>query len=165
MGRDKEKHREATRAWKAKHRAELLAYSKAYDATRRDKSKRPAMNQAYYAANKDTIAAKRKRAYAVDPAPAMARANAWRATNHGKHLDYGGRWRAAQRNAKSEHVDLAQILRDANGLCGICGEPFDLDGIHFDHKVPLAKGGTHTTDNIQATHARCNRAKGEKVAS
>jgi 5-methylcytosine-specific restriction endonuclease McrA len=62
-----------------------------------------------------------------------------------------------------ENINFKKILRDANGLCGICKKPFDLFGIDFDHIIPLARGGTHTADNIQATHSICNRRKGAKV--
>jgi 5-methylcytosine-specific restriction endonuclease McrA len=74
-----------------------------------------------------------------------------------------GRYRASKLGVVAEEVDFHKILLDSNGLCGICREPFDLFGIEFDHVVPLARGGTHTADNIQAAHARCNRVKGVRV--
>jgi 5-methylcytosine-specific restriction endonuclease McrA len=62
-------------------------------------------------------------------------------------------------------VNFKKILKDSNGVCGICRKPFDLFGIDFDHIIPLSRGGAHATDNIQATHSRCNRAKGAKLES
>lgn len=60
-----------------------------------------------------------------------------------------------------ERVNLKHVLLAANGLCGICKNSLDcgVSEIDFDHVVPLARGGTHTNDNLQATHASCNRAK------
>jgi len=71
--------------------------------------------------------------------------------------------RTRKLGACMERVDYGAVLKRANGVCAICLKPFDLFGIHFDHKIPLAKGGTHAQDNIQATHAYCNMAKGAKV--
>lgn len=81
-----------------------------------------------------------------------------------KAREHGARRRALKLQTQAEKVDLKQILRDSKGLCGICKTPLDLFGIDFDHIIPLARGGTHTRDNIQATHSRCNRAKGAKVS-
>lgn len=77
--------------------------------------------------------------------------------------ELGARRRARQKETEVERIDFGKILREANGVCGICRKPFDLFGIEFDHIVPLARGGTHTRENIQATHSRCNRVKGAKV--
>jgi 5-methylcytosine-specific restriction endonuclease McrA len=33
----------------------------------------------------------------------------------------------------------------------------------LDHIVPLAKGGTHTWNNVQCTCRRCNAGKAAKV--
>lgn len=58
--------------------------------------------------------------------------------------------------------------------CHICSEPIDLSaprhigeegwekGLHLDHLVPLAKGGTHTPDNIRPAHGLCNLKKHTK---
>lgn len=32
--------------------------------------------------------------------------------------------------------------------------------IHIDHVVPVARGGEHVEENLQACHAKCNLAKG-----
>lgn len=66
--------------------------------------------------------------------------------------------------AHVEPINYKRVLRESGGVCGICKHPLDLFGTDFDHIVPLARGGTHTFDNIQATHARCNRSKGARVA-
>jgi 5-methylcytosine-specific restriction endonuclease McrA len=63
----------------------------------------------------------------------------------------------------TETVDYAAILAKANGFCGICGEAFGADGVHFDHKIPLSKGGAHAQDNLQAVHPVCNLRKGSKL--
>lgn len=50
-------------------------------------------------------------------------------------------------------------------VCHICTCDIEsLADLHFDHVVPLAKGGTHTADNIRPAHALCNLRKSDKVA-
>jgi 5-methylcytosine-specific restriction endonuclease McrA len=72
--------------------------------------------------------------------------------------------RAIQRAAKHERIDYLAILRESEGLCGICAKPLDLFGTEFDHIIPLSRGGSHTRDNIQLAHAYCNRLKGARIA-
>lgn len=46
------------------------------------------------------------------------------------------------------------------GSCVYCN--VELSSYHVDHVKPLAKGGTHTDDNIQLLCPTCNRKKGSK---
>ncbi len=71
--------------------------------------------------------------------------------------------KAAERRARKlatqvEFVDYQVVLEKAQGNCGICGEHLTAP-IEIDHIIPLSRGGTHTYDNLQATHATCNRQK------
>ena len=61
-------------------------------------------------------------------------------------------------------VHLPALIAQQGGLCGICGESLsvDLEGIHVDHIVPRAHGGTDAPENLQAAHAVCNLRKGAK---
>lgn len=62
-------------------------------------------------------------------------------------------------------------LRDRDGdFCRACGFKIDFDAPQYDdlapeidHIVPLAREGTHTWDNVQLLHGRCNRAKGARL--
>lgn len=53
-----------------------------------------------------------------------------------------------------------------NWTCYLCGEAITatsgLDGPSVDHVVPIVGGGTHTLNNVRATHLRCNIAKGDR---
>lgn len=63
------------------------------------------------------------------------------------------------------NVSYAKILlRDTH--CHICGEAINKDdrqSFHFDHVIPLARGGEHSMDNIKLACASCNIRKGDKL--
>lgn len=55
--------------------------------------------------------------------------------------------------------------------CGICYGSVDPTSTFpdpmspsLDHILPLSKGGTHTLDNVQLAHLRCNCSKGNRIA-
>jgi hypothetical protein len=61
------------------------------------------------------------------------------------------------RRSISKAIRIAVWQRDG-GKCVVCGVT---DNLHFDHIVPISKGGTSdTADNIQLLCARHNLAKG-----
>lgn len=67
---------------------------------------------------------------------------------------------------------FSQILDLYGADCHLCHEPIDLNaprrvgregwerGLHIDHKVPLAKGGSDDIGNARPTHGLCNLTKG-----
>lgn len=113
-----------------------------------------ARSRAYYHANKARLL------------PMMAvTGRRLRETKPEIHRESESRRRAQKRLTQVERIDFAEVIRSADGLCGICRQPFDLFGIEIDHIVPLALGGPHVRSNVQAAHAACNRAKGSKVLS
>lgn len=68
------------------------------------------------------------------------------------------------------------IIRDKN-TCWLCGKPCDVNDSYWegstffagnnypsiDHVLPLAKGGTHTWDNVRLAHRICNSIKSDKL--
>lgn len=94
-------------------------------------------------------------------------------SRHGTHLRRSDTrmcddcYRAKARPHKMSVGILAQ--RDGNG-CGICGEPIDLTLRHpdqmrasVDHVIPFSRGGTHSPDNLQLAHLRCNHVKSDRL--
>ncbi|MGV0853894.1 HNH endonuclease, partial [Mycolicibacterium phlei] len=66
---------------------------------------------------------------------------------------------------------LRRRLRALGDPCALCGGEIDYtlpqyDPLSFevDHIVPVALGGMHTWQNVQASHRRCNRAKSDKLS-
>ena len=59
----------------------------------------------------------------------------------------------------SQDVKIAVSARDG-GRCRQCGSTQQL---HFDHVIPISRGGANTVANIQLLCGTCNRAKGAKL--
>jgi hypothetical protein len=54
-------------------------------------------------------------------------------------------------------------LWDHHGrLCGICGEPLDLEEMHADHVTPLSDGGADEWFNLRPAHRKCNISRGNE---
>ncbi|SNY19367.1 HNH endonuclease [Orenia metallireducens] len=76
------------------------------------------------------------------------------------------------------NISLDKLIKRDNRICQLCGELIDeedycKDGNGYfivgnnypsiDHIVPVAKGGTHTWDNVQLAHHYCNSLKSDKI--
>lgn len=77
-------------------------------------------------------------------------------------------------------VTLGKLIQRDKGICQICGKPVDENDYHYnedgyfvcgnnypslDHIRPLAKGGSHTWDNVQLAHFLCNALKSDTYTS
>lgn len=65
-----------------------------------------------------------------------------------------------KRESISDDVKLLVWSRDS-GVCARCGSA---EKIHFDHILPVAKGGSNTSENIQLLCQSCNLRKSDKIA-
>lgn len=55
--------------------------------------------------------------------------------------------------------DLARLIQRYRGRCAYCTErPYE----HFDHVIPLSRGGRHAIGNLLPACAQCNLAKGPR---
>ena len=102
-------------------------------------------------------------------AKAVERVKLWAKHNpeHWKllRLDTSHRRRARKLQTSIGPVDFTKIIIRANGICGICQEQIKDNKSEFDHIIPLAKGGSHTENNLQLAHAVCNRKKNSRFIS
>lgn len=84
-----------------------------------------------------------------------------------KMKEYLSRRRAIVRGASAEKIDYQEIYVRDNYTCLLCGEAVEMGkswphprSPSIDHIIPLSKGGTHESINVQLTHLRCNIQKG-----
>ena len=94
-----------------------------------------------------------------------ALAKLWRKNNHTRYLGHMRRYQAMKRGATVENVNYDAIWERDNGICYICGLFILREDVHFDHVIPLSKGGSHTYENVRVTHSRCNLSKHAKLPS
>ena len=73
-------------------------------------------------------------------------------------------------NGPVEFIGPDLVYKRDGWVCGICGEPVNKDlgypdpeSASLDHIIPLATGGTHTWDNVQLAHLRCNVEKRDRI--
>lgn len=73
-------------------------------------------------------------------------------------------------------ITLDKLIKRDNGICYLCGAAVNLNdytlinGIKqvgpmypsIDHVIPVARGGTHTWNNVKLAHLMCNVKKGAK---
>lgn len=139
----------------------------------------------YHARNKDRIAQYNRAYYAARKAENRVRCARWREANPDRHRENVARWQAANPLRVREHwiakharryaqiratrrspIDYAAILAEHGMHCYICRQPIeDRRQLHFDHVIPLARGGRHVHENIRPTHARCNMIKGARTGA
>lgn len=133
--------------------------------------------QTWWTVNGPQRNARRRALYAADPAKFCRIAKAWRLHNPGSHK----RWRLAnperwalinrenqrrRRRVGGQPVSFREILARDGMVCHLCALPIaGLSGLHFDHVVPLSRGGAHAAENIKPAHAACNLRKSDKLLS
>ena len=76
------------------------------------------------------------------------------------------------------NISLEKLIQRDEGICKICGRQVDINDYYYvdegyfiagenypsiDHIIPLAKGGTHTWNNIQLAHRHCNAIKNDNI--
>jgi len=92
------------------------------------------------------------------------------AAKRGRRIAKGKR-RAIERGAKAEKIDPIAVFEAAGWVCWLCGQMTDkrLRGTgqpmapELDHIVPLAKGGSHTLENVACSCRRCNLSKSDTL--
>jgi len=98
----------------------------------------------------------------------------YRLNNLEKFRSYARKRKAWKLNNGHEPYLEQQVLELYGTDCHICQEPIDLEvsrkvgvgewklGLHIDHLIPLAKGGSDTLENVRPSHANCNLLKNAK---
>ena len=89
-----------------------------------------------------------------------------------KHFRRTDKYRRREliKSQPSEAIYRMSILERDSFTCKLCNEPLDMDAHpndnrapSLDHILPLAKGGSHQTHNLQAAHRQCNAIKSDRT--
>jgi len=135
---NRERAREATRAWQAANREKGAAYARAYRAANPEKIR--AAEHIYRAANLDSLAASHR---------------IWRAANPEKRVATEHRRRARKRGNGIFVVTAKEIAAMLAKPCYICGAPSE----HVDHIIAISRGGRHSIGNLAGACESCNMHK------
>lgn len=95
----------------------------------------------------------------------------WCKANPDKVRALEGRKRARKRRLPNEDILPTVVFERDGWMCKLCDGPLDRDqraphplSPSIDHIVPLAVGGSHLYENVQAAHLGCNVRKGARTA-
>lgn len=94
-----------------------------------------------------------------------------RARNIDKVRDRERQKNRRRRSTESIAYNELQVIASYGGDCYICGVAIDFlaprkcgkdgweHGLHIDHLVPIARGGSDTLENVRPAHGLCNLKK------
>lgn len=142
-----ELRRAAERAYAATRRPRIAECAR--ERRKRDPEKFRASEREYYARNiehsRKRARASAKRNYAKRK-PAVVAANKLR--------------RARMKGADGEPVRILRVAERDDWRCHLCGGDVTRENWSLDHLAPLARGGSHTYENIALAHRLCNVRRG-----
>lgn len=97
-------------------------------------------------------------------------AQQWREQNPEAYLEVRGAYNLRKLGATVDEIDRQTVFERDGWTCGICGGSIDPElrwpdrmSAQVDHVVPLAKGGDHSWENVQAAHFSCNAKKKDQA--
>jgi 5-methylcytosine-specific restriction endonuclease McrA len=155
-------------------------------AHRANRAKHNVHSRAWYARNKDKVAAQARAAKQKDPERVLERSRRWVRKNRQYTWDYyaansetikarirqwvsenrdktgaysrNRRARVAQAEGSHTGAEIQNLLKKQKGRCAYCSANIS-KRFHADHIVPLVDGGSNWISNIQLTCPRCNTRK------
>jgi len=122
----------------------------------------------------DANAARYRRWYLTRQDSERARTSRYSKENPQKRSMWKRNRRARKLAVDSDKYLESDILHIYGIECHICQETIDLSaprqvgttgwekGLHLDHVIPLAKGGSDTVDNVRPAHGICNVKKNDR---
>jgi len=147
-------------------RQEILAANR--ESYRRNQEKWKPTRAKWFAAHADEQRARQREAgrakYAADPEAVLRYNREWRVRNPERARAYvrlsGHRRRAATGGQRLRAEDWFALLERFGHRCAYCGSTEDLCA---DHRIPLARGGSNTVDNLLPACRSCNSRKHTKT--
>jgi 5-methylcytosine-specific restriction endonuclease McrA len=178
-----EKSQEWVRRWREKHptyafewqkqnperaKAARLQYyynhpDRVAEQRKKFKQQNPNYSKDWYIKNRERISEQGQAYYEANKERVRQRHRSWYAKNRDRHAVHWRKRRALKKGATIGVVDYTAIRERDRGLCYLCGEAVDPADLHFEHVIPLSRGGSHSMENIRVSHAACNWRKGTKT--
>jgi 5-methylcytosine-specific restriction endonuclease McrA len=93
---------------------------------------------------------------------------AWRQKT-GASVAYSQKRRAIKKNTAVNETGIrlwmARVRSSETARCYYCDAELPVSAIHFDHIIPLSKGGIHAIENLCTSCPDCNLSKWNKLVS
>jgi len=160
MARNKQKAKISDKAYYEAHKKEKKAYDKAYH--KKHKKRINVRRRAHHETHK-----KEAKAYRITNSEHH---KAWRKTNINKLRDFNRKRHALKHTTQIESINEKTVYLRDGWKCQHCKKRVDKNlrwpnplSPSLDHIVPLSQGGTHTYNNIQLAHLKCNLSKHNNV--
>lgn len=169
---------ENRKRWADEHREELLAKKRHYNRLPQVIERMKGIRRRHYEENKERYQKNSDRWKEQNPDKVQRYKMAWKERNPQQVIESRARYnrehrettiawtqrrRARRAGVVVGEVDYKRVWKREKGICYLCGRPVAEGDIHYDHVVPLSRGGAHSEDNVRVTHARCNIKKGTKL--
>lgn len=152
----------------------------------KNKSRQRELTMAWQKENKDRVNANYRKLYAANPEKYNAKTKSKRDKNREKfnawsrewkrkagekykaaRVCYEGKRNALKKGTSSHEKQLVTFMENIRvkekSHCYYCGGLVAGDDVHFDHIVPISKGGSHSPANICVSCPGCNLEKGAKL--
>jgi hypothetical protein len=131
-------------------------YQKKYYSKAENKTRRSLASARHHETHRDDRLKKARERYRVDPTPTMRRVLRRKKLKNLVLYEYS-------------KTDLDRLLARFNSRCAYCGVSLYIENntrnssLHWDHVVPLFRGGTDSIGNILPACRTCNTSKGIKT--
>lgn len=155
---------EYMRAWRDANREKKREYDRKYRAANHEKVRESVRN--WQVANPEKRREADRKYLAVNYDKHREAVRRYQAKYPEKHLEMmraANQRRRASVKTNTDNAPTAAQLKSIRELpCCYCGQP---GPSAVDHYIPLARGGTHTLDNLRPACRSCNSRKGAKLPS
>lgn len=154
---------EASRKWAAENKEKVLEKGRRWNA--RNPAARLAASQRWKENNRAWTREYARLQRLKDPEKHKEYCRVWRKLNPGASAIYDARRKARKLGRQNERITVSfkrALLVRQSYLCVYCDADLRAVKKNLDHRISLARGGTHTRDNLQYTCEPCNKKKHAK---
>jgi 5-methylcytosine-specific restriction endonuclease McrA len=116
----------------------------------------------YKKQNRDKVLNSKKKTYCKNREKLLMQSREWKKTESGKmSITKSSLIRRNKLGGRISSIELKELTAKSNNKCYWCGCKIK-GAYHFDHYVPISKGGSNSVDNLVISCQFCNLSKGAK---
>lgn len=162
-----EANRRTIEAWCLKNKSRLQETKRKWRI--KNSAKRKSYLKQWYSENKERVCLKARKYQKDHRAERRIYHKKWRDKNPDKVKAQSQQRDSLKRAATSNLRGIKEFVKRVRSkrfaTCYYCEEQTPSKGCHFDHIIPLIKGGPHSAENLCVACPACNRRKHVKTLS